>query len=294
MTSLTGLKKQGMANLILDLRGNTGGVLDEAVEIADEFLSGDKLITYTEGKHQPKKEYRCKREGQFENGELILLCDEESASASEILLGALQDWDRAKIFGTRSFGKGLVQEQYELSDNSALRLTVARYFTPIGRCIQRSYANGKAAYYMNEPSDSSVKKKVFLSSKGKKLYDGGGIEPDIKIEQDSLFSKTYEALYDKGIQLSELAYITYLSQKKSGTKISKIRLENDWIQTLPDSISSQISALKPELIQVISHNVEANIVRMEDGVSKYQQTLNRYDPVIKAAVLSLTESSTSK
>jgi carboxyl-terminal processing protease len=289
MTSLTELKKQGMVNLILDLRGNTGGVLDEAVEIADEFLSGDKLITYTEGKHLPKKEYRCKREGQFENGDLILLCDEESASASEILLGALQDWDRAKILGTRSFGKGLVQEQYELSDNSALRLTVARYFTPIGRCIQRSYANGKAAYYMNETSDSTNKKRVFLSSKGKKLYDGGGIEPDIKIDQDSLFSQTYDALYEKGIQISRLAYITYLSQKKSGTTVSKVGLSNNWINTLPDSISTIISSMKPEIIQIITQNVEANISRMEEGVSAYQKTLNRYDPVVKAAVLSLTK-----
>jgi carboxyl-terminal processing protease len=286
MTSLTDLKKQGMTNLILDLRGNTGGVLDEAVEIADEFLSGDKLITYTQGKHQPKKEYRCKREGQFENGELILLCDDESASASEILLGALQDWDRAKILGTRSFGKGLVQEQYELSDNSALRLTVARYFTPIGRCIQRSYANGNAAYYMKERNDSNYKNKVFLSSKGKKLYDGGGIEPDVKIEQDSLSSQAYNALYEKGIQISRLAYITYQSQKKSGSSVSKVGLSNNWINTLPDSISTIISAMRPEIIQIITQNVEANISRMEEGVSAYQKTLNLFDPVVKAAVLS--------
>ena len=142
MTALTDLNKKGLQKLILDLRDNGGGVLDEAIEIADEFLEGDKLITYTEGKHLPKKEYRCRRQGQFEKGALVVLADENTASASEVLLGALQDWDRATIVGRRTFGKGLVQDQYDLSDGSALRLTVARYYTPIGRSIQRSYKNG--------------------------------------------------------------------------------------------------------------------------------------------------------
>src|SRR6185436_10861051 len=126
---------------------NGGGVLEEAVEIADEFLEGDKLITYTEGKHIDKKEYRCRRNGQFETGELVVIADEGTASASEILMGALQDWDRATIIGRRTFGKGLVQEQFNLSDRSALRLTVAKYYTPVGRSIQRSYANGGKAYF---------------------------------------------------------------------------------------------------------------------------------------------------
>ena len=172
--------------LILDLRDNGGGVLDEAIEIADEFLEGDKLITYTEGKHLPKKEYRCRRQGQFEKGALVVLADENTASASEVLLGALQDWDRATIVGRRTFGKGLVQDQYDLSDGSALRLTVARYYTPIGRSIQRSYKNGEKAYYdevSNRFKDGetqfadSVKNdtsKVFKTKNGKKVYASGG------------------------------------------------------------------------------------------------------------------------
>ena len=130
MKAMEGLQKQGLKKLILDLRGNGGGVLEEATAIADEFLDGDKLITYTEGAHSAKKEYRCKRPGLFENGELVVLADEGTASASEILIGALQDWDRATVVGRRSFGKGLVQEQFDLSDGSALRLTIARYYTP--------------------------------------------------------------------------------------------------------------------------------------------------------------------
>ncbi|MFM2360620.1 MAG: hypothetical protein RLY16_2613 [Bacteroidota bacterium] len=203
MLSLEKLQKQGLKKLILDLRDNGGGVLDEATAIADEFLDGDKLITYTEGKHFPKKEYRCKKPGLFETGQLVVLTDEGSASASEILIGALQDWDRGTIIGRRSFGKGLVQEQYDLSDGSALRLTVARYYTPLGRSIQRPYQSGEKAYYNdihnrltngemtqlgnNAKADTG---KVYQSPKGKKLYGGGGIQPDVHVPLDTQFIHT--------------------------------------------------------------------------------------------------------
>ncbi len=197
MEAMTALKKQGMTGLILDLRGNGGGVLDEAVEIADEFLSGDKLITYTEGAHVKRYEYRCRREGIFETGKLMVLADEGSASASEVLMGALQDWDRATIIGRQTFGKGLVQEQYELSDNSAVRLTVSRYYTPLGRSIQRSYAQGEKAYYEeiahrfaiadSTPVDTLIKetRKKFQTKNGKTVYEGGGISPDYAIMPDT-------------------------------------------------------------------------------------------------------------
>lgn len=229
MEALMDLKKNGLQKLILDLRGNGGGVLDEAVEIADEFLAGDKLITYTEGKHSPKKEYRCRRDGQFETGALALLTDEGTASASEVLLGALQDWDRAIIIGRRSFGKGLVQEQFDLSDGSALRLTIARYFTPVGRSIQRSYANGEKEYY-NEinnrfhdgetQSSDSVKfdkTKIYKTKAGKTVYGGGGIIPDYFIAIDTMLSLTYVAkLFAKGT-ISTFGYKYYLQNQ---TKLS--------------------------------------------------------------------------
>ncbi|MEO7984844.1 MAG: S41 family peptidase, partial [Bacteroidota bacterium] len=139
MQSMENLQKQGLKSLIFDLRGNGGGFINEAVDMADEFLEGDKLVVYTEGVNSKKREYRCKRPGLFEKGKLVLLVDELTASASEILAGALQDWCRATIIGRRTFGKGLVQEQYPLSDGSAIRLTIARYYTPLGRSIQRSY-----------------------------------------------------------------------------------------------------------------------------------------------------------
>ncbi len=212
MKSLEGLKKQGLKKLIFDLRGNGGGILDEAVEIADEFLDGDKLITYTLGKHVAKKEYRCRREGQFEKGALVVLTDDGTASASEVIIGALQDWERATIIGRRTFGKGLVQDQFDLSDKSALRLTIARYYTPLGRSIQRSYANGDKAYY-NEINNrylgaenyhaDSIKtdsSKMFKTASGKRVFGGGGIVPDYFVALDTLnMGPAISAVYNKGL-----------------------------------------------------------------------------------------------
>jgi carboxyl-terminal processing protease len=198
MQAMDELHSKGLKKLVLDLRDNGGGVLDQAVAIADEFLEGDKLITYTEGVHNAKKEYRCQKVGVFEKEPLVLLADEGTASASEVLLGALQDWDRATIAGRRSFGKGLVQEQYNLSDGSALRLTIARYYTPLGRSIQRSYAGGQKAYYNEvmkrahiwgaEPPDTVQYdiKNTFTTPKGKKLHGSGGISPDVSVATDTM------------------------------------------------------------------------------------------------------------
>lgn len=230
MKALEGLKKKGMQQLILDLRNNGGGVLDEATAIADEFLDGDKLITYTEGSHYKKKEYRCKREGLFEKGKLVVLADEGTASASEILIGALQDWDRATIVGRRSFGKGLVQEQYDLSDGSALRLTVARYYTPIGRSIQRPYNNGEKAYYeevnnrfhdgeaLNADSIRNDTTKLFHTKSGKVVYGGGGITPDVFVALDTAgFSKTLSELYLNGT-INDFAYHYYIEHQQMLTQ----------------------------------------------------------------------------
>ncbi len=196
MQGMEKLKKQGMEELILDLRGNGGGLMKEATDIADEFLSGDKLIVYTEGEHVPRFDYQCRREGIFEKGKLEVLIDESSASASEVLAGALQDWDRATIIGRRSFGKGLVQQQFQLSDGSAVRLTIARYFTPLGRNIQKSYSKGKAEYqedlsnrYHNgelvKADTSQHSGKPYKTPAGRLVYGGGGITPDIFVSFDT-------------------------------------------------------------------------------------------------------------
>jgi carboxyl-terminal processing protease len=210
MQAMEDLQKQGMKKLVFDLRGNGGGILGEAVDIADEFLSGNKLIVYTQGDKQKKINYECKRPGLFETGELVLLVDENSASASEVVAGALQDWDRAKIVGRRTFGKGLVQEQFDLGDGSALRLTVARYYTPLGRNIQKPYDRGREAYredisnrYLNGElvnGDTVTAYKIgpeFKTPGGRIVYGGGGITPDYFIPFDTtrLSSNVY-ALID--------------------------------------------------------------------------------------------------
>lgn len=190
------LQKQGMKQMILDLRGNGGGLMKEATDIADEFLSGDKLIVYTVGEHVPRFEYRCKRDGIFETGKLEVLIDEGSASASEVLAGALQDWDRATIIGRRSFGKGLVQQQFQLSDGSAVRLTIARYYSPLGRNIQKPYSKGKAEYeeelaerfHNGEVVKGDTSKpsgKAYKTPAGRTVYGGGGITPDVFVPFDT-------------------------------------------------------------------------------------------------------------
>ena len=151
--ALEKLKKQGMKNLILDLQGNGGGYLNIAIDLADEFLGKDKLIVYTEGNKQPREEAKSSARGGFEEGRLVVLVDETSASASEILSGAIQDWDRGVVVGRRTFGKGLVQKPIPMPDGSMIRLTVARYYTPTGRSIQKPYVNGNQEQYNHDLID---------------------------------------------------------------------------------------------------------------------------------------------
>lgn len=218
MNALLELKEKGMKQLILDLRGNPGGYLDAATKISDEFLGGRKMIVYTEGKARPKSTYYANQPGEFEEGKLVVLIDEGSASASEIVSGALQDWDRATIIGRRSFGKGLVQEQTVFPDGSALRLTIARYFTPTGRSIQKSYVNGVQEYedevlqrykrgeLLSKDSIHMIDSLKFTTPGGKTVYGGGGIMPDIFVPLDTIYESDYlDRLFAMGLP-SQFAY----------------------------------------------------------------------------------------
>jgi len=212
------LKEKGMKNLVLDLRGNPGGYLKTAIQLADEFLPEKKLIVYTQGRSRPKESYSASTNGFFEKGALVVLIDEGSASASEIVSGALQDWDRATIVGRRSFGKGLVQEQSEFPDGSAIRLTIARYYTPTGRCIQKPYDENYSEYenelsvrlkhgeLLSSDSIHFADSLKFTTPGGKVVYGGGGIMPDVFVSLDtSGISEYYSSLSSKGL-ITEFVY----------------------------------------------------------------------------------------
>lgn len=206
------LRKLGMQKLILDLRNNSGGYLFAAAELADQFLTPGRLIVYTEGLNSPRQDMDATWLGSFEKGDLCILIDEGSASASEIVAGAIQDWDRGVIIGRRSFGKGLVQKQYSLTDGSAIRLTTARYYTPSGRSIQKPYDNGMEDYYLDlntrfehgefvSPDSIQFPDSLRYSTKGgRTVYGGGGIMPDIFVPWDSTaFTDLYGDLAGEGI-----------------------------------------------------------------------------------------------
>lgn len=210
--AISDLKAEGMKNLIFDLRGNSGGYLGTAMAISDEFLPKDKLIVYTEGVHSPRQDLIATSDGNFEEGKLIVLINEGSASASEIVSGAVQDWDRGVIIGRRSFGKGLVQRPFQLTDGSVIRLTVARYHTPSGRCIQKPYDEGTDAYYkdfvnrlkngeLESPDSISFPDSLkYKTDKGRTVYGGGGIMPDIFVPFDSArYNELYSDLIRKGV-----------------------------------------------------------------------------------------------
>ncbi len=304
MESLEALNKAGLKELILDLRGNGGGILDEAVEIADEFLAGDKLITYTEGKHVEKKEYRCRRNGQFETGKLVVLADEGSASASEILMGALQDWDRATIIGRRTFGKGLVQEQFELGDKSALRLTIARYFTPVGRSIQRPYSQGSKAYYeeISDRFDHSGKAdsakvdtgRIFKTKAGKIIYEKGGISPDYFVALDTAgFTKNSALIFSRGT-INNFAYNFYLQNLN---QLKNFKNPNDfikgfvfteahWKQFLQAAEKDTVTliAASPKEKEDLTNRIKSAIARHLWRTEGFFEVMNTTDAGIKKAM----------
>jgi len=210
--ALTRLKARGMKNLILDLRGNTGGYLQAAFEIANEFIGNNKMIVYTDNFRKTGEQFKSNDRGEFQKGRLVVLVDEGSASASEIVSGAVQDWDRAIVMGRRTFGKGLVQKPIYLPDGSQIRLTISKYYTPSGRCIQRPYDDG-LDNYLDDLKNRSIHGELltadsikfpdslkYQTAKGRTVYGGGGIMPDIFIPFDtSRYSSLYNEMYRKGI-----------------------------------------------------------------------------------------------
>jgi carboxyl-terminal processing protease len=306
MESLERLQQEGMKNLVYDLRGNGGGFMNEAVEMADEFLDGDKLIVYTEGVNSKKREYRARRPGLFEQGKLVILVDELSASASEVLAGSLQDWCRASIIGRRTFGKGLVQEQYGLSDGSAIRLTVARYYTHLGRGIQRPYEKGRKVYMdelwerfstgelLNADSNKISRGKLFVTVCLDTVYGGGGIMPNVFVPLDtSRYQRTVNRLLNDG-GFSSFVYNYYLRHKPQIDRYSNAtdyavhfnNGEDMWEELIRSAAKDSIN-----LSTVTGREKESLRLRLKALLARYRwrntgffQVLNTDDAVVKRAL----------
>lgn len=305
MQAMDKLKQQGMTKLILDLRDNGGGVLDAAVNIADELLEDGRLIVYTEGDKIKRKDYNSTKPGVFEQGPLVVLMNEMSASASEVLAGALQDNDRGTIIGHRSFGKGLVQEQYVLSDGGALRITIARYYTPLGRSIQKSYAQGRKIYQDEVferfyHSDSTyndslyTKGKLYKTANGKIVYGGGGIAPEIYVAYDTA---NYSAGAARLFNSSLLSNFTYQFYKQNKTALPAYKTsqafvtsfnlpQNTWNNLVDfakkDSVNLPVndSNLKAESLEKVKALLARQIWR-NDG---YFEVENANDKTFKKAL----------
>ena len=244
LIALAKLSQKGFENLAIDLRGNTGGYLQSAVQIANEFLPKNRLIVYTEGRKSPRQDYRSDGRGSYQQIPLVVLIDEGSASASEILAGAIQDNDRGTIIGRRSFGKGLVQQPIEFGDHSMIRLTIARYYSPSGRCIQKPYTSGDNKDYEEDIlaryqhgeffSQDSIKHegKEYHTSNGRIVFAGGGITPDLFVAEDTTDVTSYYKQASMSGLIIQFAF-EYTDQNRE--KLNKM----DTVKELSDYLTKQ-------------------------------------------------------
>ena len=291
-TSIKYLQEKGMEKLILDLRGNGGGLLYQAIEVADMFLPQDQLIVYTEGRNSPRSENYSTSGGIFEKGALVVMIDDSSASASEILAGAVQDNDRGTIVGIRSFGKGLVQEQFEMRDGSAIRLTIARYYTPSGRCIQRPYDKGTDEYYydflmriMTEMESDSIIQEItdttkYYTKDGRVVYGGGGIYPDVVLpySRDSLIIY-FNNVMQKGILYK---YAFDFTERNRHTLLEKYPNSDSFVQnySVPDYMFNEF----------INEAAEKGIKRDPASIKAYKEEMKIMLKSYMAELLYDTES----
>jgi carboxyl-terminal processing protease len=307
-TAFEKLKEEGLKKLVIDLRDNGGGYLNAATALADEFLKKGELIVYTQGIHEPRKDYLATDSGVFQDGKLAVIIDEYSASASEILAGALQDLDRAVIVGRRSFGKGLVQQQFPFADGSAVNLTVARYYTPSGRSIQKSYKEGIENYHneiavrmrkgelfsaQSNLNDSIFKRpSPYRTAQGRKVFSGGGIMPDVFVPEDSTQNTNILE------ELSNAQVFTAYSIDKLQPVLKKYATANDFIKKykvtddgLDDFILYASSTIKEmdshELAiskETIKTMLKAYAARFKWGDNAYFEAMNSDDATLKKAL----------
>lgn len=297
------LKKNNPKGIILDLRDNSGGYLREAIEIADEFLAKDTPILFTKNRSGKTKESFAQRKGMFEEGELYVLINEKTASASEVIAGAIQDNDRGWIIGRRSYGKGLVQKEMNLGDGSAVRLTTSRYYTPSGRSIQRPYKNGSPNYfnqYHQRFTNGELKEKdsipindslQFETKAGRIVYGGGGIVPDVFVPQASGLQNDYEYMYQGGVmdryvfdfmEKNRVFYnqLSFEEFQENNTEITK-----NIIQEFEDNLNQlNFSYNFSEDSLILKNYLNAVMAKQLFDDEKSLQIKLKYDPMIEAVV----------
>ena len=307
LIALANLQQQGFQNLVIDLRDNPGGYLQSAVQVANEFLPAKKLIVYTEGRKSPRQDYTSDGHGAYQNIPLVVLINEGTASAAEILAGAMQDNDRATIIGRRSFGKGLVQQQIPFPDGSMIRLTIARYYTPSGRCIQKPYVDGDEEAYAQDIIDryqhgeffsqDSIKHTgpAYHTGIGRVVYGGGGITPDIFVPEDTTYVTSYykQAIMSGLILQFAFTYTDNNRQKmkmfKQMLDLSKYLNEQNTVDQFAD-YADKHGLQRRNLLIKKSHSLLEQFINgriiynMLDEQALYEY-LNQDDPVITRALM---------
>lgn len=307
LIALANLQQQGFQNLVIDLRDNPGGYLQSAVQVANEFLPAKKLIVYTEGRKSPRQDYTSDGHGAYQNIPLVVLINEGTASAAEIFAGAMQDNDRATIIGRRSFGKGLVQQQIPFPDGSMIRLTIARYYTPSGRCIQKPYVDGDEEAYAQDIIDryqhgeffsqDSIKHTgpAYHTGIGRVVYGGGGITPDIFVPEDTTYVTSYykQAIMSGLILQFAFTYTDNNRQKmkmfKQMLDLSKYLNEQNTVDQFAD-YADKHGLQRRNLLIKKSHSLLEQFINgriiynMLDEQALYEY-LNQDDPVITRALM---------
>lgn len=306
LVALANLSMHGMDNLIIDLRGNRGGYMQTAIQMVNEFLPNDQLIVYTEGRKSPREEYSTDGRGAFQQLPLIVLIDEGSASASEIFAGAVQDNDRGTIIGRRSFGKGLVQQPMEFKDGSIVRLTIARYYTPSGRCIQKPYVKGHDEEYENDLIARYERGEFFSADSihqdgpeyktriGRTVFGGGGIMPDIFIPEDTTLYTSYykEAVYS-GLTI-QFAFLFTDQNRQQLMKCTSVNDMQRWLkrQNLLEKFAryaeqhglQRRNLMLQRSAPLFERNLISNIIYNAQDQSWRLQYLSHDDPAIQRAI----------
>ena len=307
LIALGTLSQESFSNLVIDLRGNTGGYLASAVKIANEFLPKNSLIVYTEGRRSPRQEYKSDGHGAYQRIPLVILIDEGSASASEILSGAIQDNDRGTIIGRRSFGKGLVQQPLSFADGSMIRLTIARYYTPSGRCIQKPYTSGsdhdyetdlmtryQHGEYFSQDSIKHTGPAYHTLIENRTVYGGGGITPDIFVPEDTLgMTSYYKEAAMTGLIL-QFAYTytddnraklsTYKDMKSLAAYLQKLNTVELFANYAEKNGLKRRNLLIQKSHKLLERYINSRIIYNMMSEQAWTQYLNADDPVIKTTL----------